>query len=157
MTTIETFRARVAALYDDMRIWIANEEGLSASVASSVIRESVGEYEIERLLLSYSGCTVAEIAPVGASVVASAGRVDVLGSVDRAMLLYFESEPAIRSVLTDDSGRVVRNAKYRLFRGYLGPGWYWAIDARHREARRFDEAAFLEVLAEVSDFDVERD
>jgi hypothetical protein len=154
--TVELYLDRVRCLYDELQRWIANERGLSSTLEPSVVRERIGEYEVDRLVVWYAGQRLMDFAPVGARVVASAGRIDVAGTVDRAMLLYFDVEPAIRSVLTDDAGNVVREGKYPLFRDYTGPGWYWAVDARHREARRFDEAAFLEVLAEVSDVDIER-
>jgi hypothetical protein len=139
--TIETYRERVHALYDDVTAWLADDARFRCTRIPSFVAEAIGEYQLDRLVVHTGSGRVLDFQPVAAVVLLGAGRVDVWGTVDRAKLFYFDT-PLERPATSD-------------FSGIDRPGWYW-IDWRHTGARFMNRRALFEALEEISDFERER-
>jgi hypothetical protein len=152
---IDTFRSRVEGLYADVEAWLANDMRFRFGRAPLAMIESIGNYSIDRLNVYAAKQRLLEFRPVGAAVLLGEGRVDIWGTIDFAMLLYFESSPVSTSTITNADRTSTHKSTTHLFMGIDRPGWYW-IDARHDDARLFNNRTLSDILVEISDFERER-
>jgi hypothetical protein len=144
---IVELRQHVGELAAAIEEWLVDHPSLLLTQRDHAIVESQGEYTAPAIAIAIAEGTtrIAEVVPVGAFVIGARGRVDVVGRVDRATLLYFESDPHIETTVRSESGSVLSTSRLSLFRHVDRPGWYWMIDARHREAAFLDRATFFEI------------
>jgi hypothetical protein len=152
---IVEFKQHVGELAVAIKGWLVDRPSLLFTERERTIVESQGEYTARAMTILAGTLQIAEVVPVGAFVVGARGRVDVVGRVDQATLLYLESNPHIETTVRSESGSVLSSRRLSLFKNVDRMGWYWMIDARHREAVYLDREAFFDILAEVSDFEVE--
>jgi hypothetical protein len=152
---IAEFRQHVGELAAAIKEWLVDHPSLLFTEREHAVVEAQGEYEAPAIAIAEGTMRIAEVVPVGTFVLGARGRVDVVGRVDRATLLYLESDPHIETTVRSESGSVLSIRRLSLFKNVDRPGWYWMIDARHREATYLDRSTFFDILAEVSDFEVE--
>jgi hypothetical protein len=110
-----------------------------------------GSYEVPLLQI----CTaedrqVALLHPVGISVIAAEGRVDLIGNRDRQPIVYLATGGPQISV-TERSGDSARRIVHPLFKDVTVAGWYWLEDVRLGRARKLDQVLFKELLKGVAD------
>lgn len=117
--------------------------------------EAIGRYEAPTLTIQDSGGSkVADLVPVGAWIIGAEGRVDLVGSLGRESLMYMaEGGPQFTTKATN-SGKAKAEHSTPLFRGVEQAGWYWIERWRPSRARRLEEELFMDLLSEVSDYDV---
>ncbi|MBM4023834.1 MAG: hypothetical protein FJ280_00280 [Planctomycetes bacterium] len=136
----DEYLARVNALYSDAEKWI---EGTDLEVSRGTMEldeEALGRYAAPTLTIQDAqGKKVADLLPVGAQIIGAEGRVDIVGRLDRNHLLYLPpKEAGVR----------------RSFKGMGEAGWYWIGETRLRRVHRLAQELFLDLLSEVSDYDV---
>ena len=132
------FLNKLESLFANIETWVA-AKGLHVLPSEMTLNEEAyGVYRVEKLaILTEDGKRVAEVLPVGASVIGAMGRVDLAGSVDREMLLFLDEGGA--SITTST---IVGNDKEShagsLYRGVDEPGWYWIESRKISRARKLD-------------------
>ena len=150
---IRDFRQHVNTLYHSVREWL-DSPNLSAKAGSVHLNEeAVGRYEVPLLSILAHGRQIAELRPVGLSIVGARGRVDLVGTFDSIPLLYLlQGGGAITSTVSA-GGKVLDRSSRPLFHGVQRSGWYWIEDKKVGVARLLDRSLFQEVLARVSDYE----
>jgi hypothetical protein len=152
-TQLKEYLQNVSVLSADIENWSA-KRGLDVKRATLEINEEeYGTYKIEKLILTDASRSIAEIIPIGCSIVGSYGRVDLVGLLDREVISYLKKDgPYItQSELIDGVLKEVRK-KY-FYRDINETGWYWIESTRLGRAKKFDEALFFDLLASVSDYE----
>jgi len=150
---LKAYLQNVASLLIDIESWSVRH-GLSITREPlEISEEDYGTYQAEKMTLTEDGRTIAEIVPIGCSIVGSYGRVDLIGMINREVISYMKKGgPYItQSELVDGVMTDVRK-KY-FYRGINETGWYWIESTRLGRAKQFDEALFFDLLAAVSDYE----
>lgn len=157
LSAMETFRERVHALHRDVRSWLAADHRFRFEESSYAVFDGLGDYEARRLRVFAGGDCIADFRPVAATVLLSAGRVDVIGLVDYAWLHYHEDTPTATATVTRPDGTTTRRTTPILL-GINRPGWYWT-DLRHDDdgERFLNHPVLFELFEEISDFDRQPD
>ncbi|HEX3465863.1 MAG TPA: hypothetical protein VHS78_17580 [Candidatus Elarobacter sp.] len=149
---MKTYRDRVHALYADVRSWLSGDDRFRLEQSASVVRDGLGRYAVDRLRVFAGEERIAEFEPIAATVIMAAGQVDVLGLVDYAWLIYYETPPIAVTTLTDRRGHTTRSS-FPIIEGIDRPGWYWT-DARHDDGARFlDNRTLFDIFEEISDLE----
>jgi hypothetical protein len=152
--SVRVFGRRVVHLYRRVEEWLA---GTSLSIKrhdSSVNEEPYGLYWIPLLQINRGdGKQVARLVPIGASIIAAEGRVDLEGSVDTQPLVYFAAGgPEIGVTAGRGCGKTHAIVMtHAIFKGVSSEGWYWLDNVRLRRARPLDKSLFIDLLKGVAD------
>lgn len=149
---VERFVERTLTLFREIEEWALRTD-LSVRRHGHHLPADYGDVETGALELRLHGVVLADFVPASAYVIAAQGRVDVRGRLDRAQLLYFEAEPRSEATVTDQAGKIVMSQTIAVFSGVREPGWYLIGDPHRREARKFDEKTFFDMLADISDYE----
>lgn len=150
---LKEYLQNVSVLFASIENWSV-KRGLEANTTTLEINEEeYGTYKIEKLILTDAGHSIAEIIPIGCSIVGSYGRVDLVGLMNREVISYLKKGgPYItQSELIDGVTKEVHK-KY-FYRDINDTGWYWIESTRLGRAKKFDEALFFDLLASVSDYE----
>jgi len=148
------YLARLEALLTDVEQWSRAKGVITRRYASVLDEEAYGCYEASGLqLLLGDGRLLATLVPVGASIIAAKGRVDLEGTVDRAILVDWDPggpvfETAIRI------GDTMQTHTQAIYKGVKDSGWYWVESRELSRAHRLNESLFLDLLFLVSDYDL---
>jgi hypothetical protein len=146
---------RLKDLYQEVEKWI-KQKGLVAKEQDIEINEEVpGRYKAPALTIqSEHGEQVAELLPIGAWIIGAEGRVDLIGKLDRTNLVFLQmGGPVVKKSLRDSIGKVEEVSR-PLFKGVSQAGWYWIGESRRGRAHPLTKELFLDLLSEVSDYDV---
>ena len=173
----EEYVTRLNELYSVVESWIENANvrhasrgvttkgqpsggsplpGLRASRSVMELHEEVpGHYEAPMLTIHDSqGKKVGDMLPVGAWIIGAEGRVDLVGSLGRESLMYMAEGGPRFTTKVGNGGKTEGEHSTPLFRGVEEAGWYWIERWRPSRARRLEEELFMDLLSEVSDYDV---
>lgn len=150
----DTYLARVKSLFDEVRSWL-DGTGLSAKEESVELwEERYGKYTAPVLkLLDGRGRRVAHLNPVGANIIGAHGRVDLIGTLAKEILVYLTDGGPVFSTKIKVGEGVIEEKSRPLFRGIDAPGWYWSESPIRRKATKFDRAILLELLSGISDYE----
>lgn len=150
---LKEYLQNVSVLFANIENWSV-KRGLEINRSIlEISEEEYGTYKIEKLILTDVGRSIAEIIPIGCSMIGSYGRVDIVGLLDREVISYLKKDgPYItQSELIDGVLKEVRK-KY-FYRDINETDWYWIESTRLGRAKKFDEALFFDLLASVSDYE----
>ncbi|AKM31370.1 hypothetical protein AB870_16475 [Pandoraea faecigallinarum] len=121
-------------------------------VPFTVREECEGEYEVPGRKIWSDDVLLAKLVPIASKVIAADGRVDVVGWLGSHALL-FQGEavlgPKSATIVTHRPGRA---STARIVRNIEVDGWYW-FEARVRRPVFIDEALFLDLLTDVSNYE----
>jgi len=147
-----TFGTRVLDLYKRVDGWITGTALKTEQQDHSVTEEPYGSYNVPQLEIRRGddGKHVASLVPIGASVIAAEGRIEIVGTRDRQPLVYFEAGGPHVDV-TIGGGASPIHTSHRVFRNVTSEGWYWPEDVRLGRARPLDATLFKDLLRAVSD------
>lgn len=149
---LKEYLKNVNALFVKIENWSV-KRGLEVNRSRMEIsEEEYGTYKIEKLILTDAGCTIAEIVPVGCSIVGFAGRVDIAGPLDSEALVYTRNGGPYITQSEEIEGKLVQTRKTYFYRSIKDTGWYWIESTRIGRAKKFDEALFFDLLAAVSNY-----
>lgn len=150
---ISDYLERLTALYRDMRHWCSK---LGLEVTDGTIElneEGLPLYTAPSINITRDRAAVAEVVPVGAAIIGARGRVDLIGRMARHAFLFQVGKGPTITIQTVVEGKPNDNEPGRpIIPGIDGDGWYW-VEASVRRAKRVDEALFVDLLTDVSDYD----
>jgi len=151
-----TYLQEVERLFAAINKWVSDTGLKLRREEININEEQSGQYTASRLIIEdASGNRVADISPVAAFVIAADGRLDMNGTVDKAIIVNLQSGgPSITSTIhhgnqTDVSAR-------QLYKGVDESGWYMIDESRRAKAHFFDKELFFDLLAEVSDYELSK-
>ena len=151
----QDYISRLTKLYSSVETWIERTDLKAIRNTVELNEEVPGRYEAPTLkILDAQGKKVAELLPVGAWIIGAEGRVDLVGLLDRNGLVYLrEGGPHIQ-VTESEGPKDSREWTRPLFKGVEQTGWYWIGEPRRGRAHPLPKELFLDLLSEVSDYDV---
>jgi hypothetical protein len=85
---LKEYLQNVGVLFANIENWSVKRRLEVNRSILEISEEEYGTYKIEKLILTDAGRTVAEIVPVGCSIVGFAGRVDIAGLLGSEVLVY---------------------------------------------------------------------
>jgi hypothetical protein len=148
------FLAKVENLFAEIKQWIADTDLVASLIEIEISEEVFGVYKSSKLLLqNKKGQDVAEIIPIGASILGANGRVDIKGLYDSIIIVDLnKGGPSITTTQYDSEEKPVSSKTTNFYRGINEAGWYW-IENRHNKGHPLDAALFFELLSEISDYE----
>jgi hypothetical protein len=90
--------------------------------------------------------------PVGAWVIGARGRADLIGKLDKVILVSLE-EGGSAKTNTITCGDRKETSINKFYKGIEEAGWYWIEDRRRGRAHKIDKEVFYDLLTEVSDYE----
>ncbi len=150
---LDNFLIKIEELYRDIDSWISSYGLTSIKEKVEIREETLGAYNADKLgILDKRKKFVAEIRPIGASVIGAEGRLDLTGKFDKAILVYLEKErPELISTIKDGEREYAHTEK--LFKGAKEAGWYWIEDKLRGKAHMVNKELFFDLLSVVSDYE----
>lgn len=150
---LENYLNRVKELLTEIEQWSA-AKGLCTERGNLALNEEdYGHYQVETLrIFTPDKVKIAELIPVGASIIGAKGRVDLMGTIDQEILVDWEKGgPGFVSTVTINNHEETQT-RY-LYRGVDDPGWYWVESRKLNRAYKLDKRLFFDLLLAVSDYD----
>jgi hypothetical protein len=97
---------------------------------------------------------VAGLVPVGTFIIGGKGRIDLNGTIDKAIIVNLEvGGPSMTMTVTvGDHSEPPRKSFF--YEGIERQGWYWIENRRRGKANFMDKKLFRELLMEVSDYEL---
>jgi len=143
-------------LYQEVKTWIKQKDLVTEERDIEINEEVPGRYAAPELTIyDKHKKQVVELVPVGAWIIGAEGRVDIIGKLDRANLVYLQPGGShVRNSLYDSNGKTEQVSR-PLFKGVDRAGWYWIGESRRARAHPLTKELFLDLLSEVSDYDVQ--
>jgi hypothetical protein len=151
--TLTHFRESLAELYANVDIWL-NSTPLRTSREEIELREeSSGPYKVEELIIKdVTGAIIARIMPVGAWVIGAKGRADLIGKLDKVIMVNLEKGGPVMTTTISCEGHEETSVT-KFYKNIAETGWYWIEDRRRGKAHKIDKDTFYELLTEVSDYE----
>lgn len=150
---LDIYKSKLATLFTDIRKWVSD---FGLEILQEEIRieeEAIGEYFVDKLIIKLDNKPIAEIVPVGAWILGANGRVDIIGNVDRIILVDLnEGGPKATITISDGSTKQLNSKPF--YKGIDEAGWYW-IDRSTSRGHRVKKDEFIQLLSEASGHDFE--
>jgi hypothetical protein len=142
----------VRALYRSIRSWV---DGTPFRIEEHEIEIQDGDdtYAAPALIVRSPGeGDIADIRPVGSSIIGAEGRIDIVGRASTENLVYLlEGGSQVHYKVSEPAA--LHEHRRPLFAGISHPGWYWIEEKRLGRARPVDRQLFLELLSEAADYE----
>ncbi|TYT74473.1 hypothetical protein [Desulfobotulus mexicanus] len=150
---LDRFLKSIDTLYNNIRFWLS-PYGLSILQEEiEIAEEASGTYKANKFIIQDDkNETIASIIPVGAWVIAANGRVDLIGKLDKVIIVNLEKDGLLQSPSVK-AGDYQDTATKQFYKGIKQAGWYWIEDKRRGKAHLLDKELFFELLSEVSDYE----
>jgi len=147
------YLASVQQLFIEVEHWASRNDLMTRHGSTELNEEAYGVYQINTLkVCTKADKQLAEFVPIGASIIAAKGRVDLVGIIDSVILVKWDKGgPSITTIV--DEGGIQHNATKPIYRNVGDAGWYWVESRKLSRAHRFDERLFYELLRSVSDYE----
>ena len=170
---VKAFVESVNIFFAEVESWIASSSLKSIRQEIEISEEYSGAYKVSKLMLQdESGKKVAEFVPVGAFIIGGRGRIDMNGTIDKAVIVnlgiisleevslecpYCFNPVSEGQKICKICGGTVENysvpLKTAFYKGIDKEGWYWIENARRGKAHFLNYELFIELLQEVSDYE----
>jgi hypothetical protein len=151
---VKSYVESVNNFFDEVESWIASSPLKGIRQEMQISEEYSGRYKVNKLKLhDESGKQVVEFLPVGTFIIGGNGRIDLNGTIDKAIIVYLEAGGPSMTTTTPVGGQS-ETSKTSFYKGIEKQGWYWIEDRRRGKAIFFDKNLFFELLREVSDYEV---
>lgn len=153
--TLNTYLLNITSLYQEISIWIHNKPLKTQEEEIVIHEEAHGRYKVNKLIiLDDNGKKIAELVPIGASIIGAKGRIDLIGKLDIVTIIYLEKEgPTLKTSITE-GGKKEGSKTRHLYKGADHEGWYWIENTRLGRVHALDQELFFDLLAVVSDYEV---
>ena len=151
---MSSFVDSVNSLFNEIETWIASTKLKGSRHEIEISEEASGKYKVVKLILvDEGGKKVAELTPVGTFIIGGSGRIDLNGSIDKAIIVSLEvGDPSMATSVT--VGGQTETGTNSFYQGIDKQGWYWIEDKRRGKANFFTKELFIELLREVSDYEL---
>ncbi|HBG06492.1 MAG: hypothetical protein A2075_17210 [Geobacteraceae bacterium GWC2_58_44] len=118
------------------------------------MEEASGLYKANRLaIVDEGGKKIADLQPIGTYIIGGNGRIDLNGTIDKVILVNLEAGgPSMTTTITVGGQPEKRTTPF--YKGVDQQGWYWIEDKRRGKANLFTKDLFVELLREVSDYEL---
>lgn len=149
----DEFLNKINFLFKNIKEWCANKDLSVSSSEVKIDEEYLGSYSSQKLVIKNSvGKEIAQIVPIGASIIGAKGRIDIKGLHDDLIIVLLnKGGPKITTTITSGYGDSNITEGY-FYRGIDEDGWYWIEDKRNK-GHLFNSELFFELLAEISDYE----
>ena len=152
---VKTFVDSVDRLFAEIESWIAptNLKGIRQEI--EIAEEASGSYKVNKLILENErGKKIVEFLPIGTFIIGGNGRIDLNGTIDKAMIVNLKTGgPSMTTTITTVEGCTEAQTT-SFYKGIDQQGWYWIEDRRRGKANFFTKNQFVELLKEVSDYEL---
>lgn len=151
---VKAFVDSVNNLFSEIESWIAKTKLNGTRQETEISEEASGKYKVNKLTLTdEAGKKIAEFVPVGTFIIGGNGRIDLNGTIDKAILVNLEvGGPSMTTTITVGGQAETRTTRF--YKGIDKQGWYWIEDKRRAKANFFTKELFIELLREVSDYEL---
>lgn len=153
---LNDFFKKLATLYLDVANWVYLNNLKVERDIIELNEEDFGKYTVEKCsIVNSDGKRIAELLPVGASIIGAKYRVDLIGLIDQESLVYFdEGGPTMRAEISEgDQIDTNKMNTFKIYRGVDEAGWYWIESQRLNRAYKVDQTLFLELISTVTDYE----
>lgn len=152
--TVKSYVEAVNRLFDDVESWIKSLSLNGIRQEIEISEESSGSYKVRKLILhDESGKKIAEFMPVATFIIGGNGRIDLNGTIDKAIIVNIEvGGPSLTTTLATGGQTDTQTSLF--YKGIDKQGWYWIENGRRGKANYFDKKLFVELLKEVSDYEL---
>jgi hypothetical protein len=151
-TELQSFLEKVDQFFSEMESWCASENLSSQRTPISISEEEYGHYNTDQLkITTKAGKHIADVTPIGASILGANGRIDIKGPHDKIILVDLDAggPTTTKSTTPPEDGNPPRTRHF--YKGIDTPGWYWIDNRASSRGHKLDRDLFLNLLAEVSD------
>ncbi|NQS97927.1 MAG: hypothetical protein HQ591_05695 [candidate division Zixibacteria bacterium] len=147
----EVFLDRVNELLSRMKKWLS-KNNYSFQDAETNITEKNKRYFAPAIDLTIPEKNYkVKIIPIGCFIIGAEGRVDIVGSLDRAILVFLrKGGPAVTIQEQNRNVSMTPGQPRLFFKNINEDGWYWIEDKRLGRAKPIDEELFMDLLRWVS-------
>jgi len=152
-TTFNQYKNHIEALYKNITQWSSNNALATSSQSIEISVDASETATVDEVLIKDKNQnTVATLTPISAWVIGAKGRLDFVGTNDKAILVYLEANTPSSVTTVTDGVEEKRNTK-PFFNNIDEDGWYWIEDKRRGKAYKLDNDFFKELLLMVSDYE----
>jgi len=145
------YQAKLGVLYSEVKRWLEPLGIQAHQYQVDLLEEAFGAYVAPGMKLYLNNRLLAELKPIGAAIIGASGRVDFIGSVATATIVYLEKGgPRITITTTGGTSSQTKHGPM-LFAGFKEPGWYWIQDRKSSKALLLNRELCLTLLSSVSD------
>lgn len=144
----------VRRLFAEVESWVAQTDLSATQQEIEITEEFSGKYIAKKLAVEDNKKKkIAEFLPIGAFIIGGNGRVDMVGRVDKAILVNLDpDQPSMTSTMVVGDDTETQTVSF--YEGVDRRGWYWIEDGRRGRANLFTKDLFIELLGEVSDYEI---
>lgn len=152
---LSKFLNRVESLFTEIKQWLNNTDLIVIPIDITISEQDFGEYHCNKLIIKNKHeKEIAQIIPIGASILGANGRVDIKGLYDNVIISDFKKGgPKMMTIHKDKNGNETVGRTHYYYRGIDQDGWYWIEDKRSK-GHLLDSELFFDLLAEVSDYEI---
>jgi hypothetical protein len=150
----DNFLKQVETLFSEIKQWATNADLTVSSVEITIEEEAFGSYSTSKLLIkNKQGREIAQIIPIGASILGANGRIDIKGLYDSEIIVALNKDgPKMVTTIRDDNGNETGTKTKYFYKGIDEDGWYW-IENKRDKGYRLNAQLFFELLSEISDYE----
>ena len=145
------YQAKLAALYSEIKRWVEPLGIQAHQYQVQLLEEAFGAYVASGMKLYLNNRLLAELKPIGAAIIGASGRVDFIGSVATATIVYLEKGGPRITITTTGARSSQTSRGPMLFAGINQSGWYWIKDHKSSKALPLHKELCLTLLSSVSD------
>jgi hypothetical protein len=149
------YTERLNALYEQIALWLDAERYKLERGTIELEQLGIGKYTAPTLTITdiQQNELIATLKPAGALVIASEGRVEVMGTIDENYLVYLLPEPSIPLEVTTSQTNASEMRKYLVmpvYRNVNTEGWYRVKVQILARVKLVNKELFQDILREVS-------
>ena len=151
---VNSFIESVDKLFTEIESWIASTNLKGVQQEIEITEEASGRYIVKKLTLEdEKEKKIAELLPIGTFIIGGNGRIDLVGTIDKAIIVNLETGgPSMTTTMT--AGDYTETQTTSFYIGIDRQGWYWIEDSKRGKANLFTKDLFVELLREVSDYEL---
>lgn len=151
---VRSFITSVNKLFAEVESWIAQTPLTGTQEEVKICEEYSGIYVAKKLSIEDDKKKeIVEFLPIGAFIIGGNGRIDMLGRIDKAILVHLDpGTPSMTTTMVAGEDAETRNSSF--YKGIDRKGWYWIENGKRGKANLFTQELFIELLGEVSDYEI---
>ncbi|MCX7111082.1 MAG: hypothetical protein NTX45_13345 [Proteobacteria bacterium] len=151
----DLFIQETGILLSEIKQWANNLQLDWKSSPISITEEACGTYSVDKLILqSEQEEKIAEITPIAAFILGAYGRIDIDGIFDSITILYLtKGGPSMIQTMHDANDKPIITRTHYFYKGIDESGWYWIENKVSRKGHKIDEAQFIDILRDISDYE----
>ncbi|MBF0234566.1 MAG: hypothetical protein HQK65_16215 [Desulfamplus sp.] len=152
---VNSFIDSVDKLFAEIELWIASTNLKGVKQEIEISEETSGRYKAKKLTIEdEKKKKIAKFLPIGTFIIGGNGRVDIIGTIDKAIIVNLETGGPSTTTTTMTVGDYKETRTTSFYEGIDKQGWYWIEDKKRGKAILFTKDLFIELLREVSDYEL---